>query len=68
MMIEDLQKNIAIYDLSDGTPVLNCGTGGLDTDLVFVESSIDDEITTSKQKEMMEFIVKAVKAYNQNEH
>ncbi len=56
-----------IDELFDGTHVLTCGNEGSNTELLF-SAAMDgqpDHPLTTKQREILEYIVKAVKFYEQ---
>ena len=50
----------------DGEVVLTCGDEGMETDLVFAASHGVEHPQSLKQREIAEYIVKAVKFYQAN--
>ena len=57
---------VSIDRLSDGALVLDCGTGGMETDLVFASgAACDGDPVLVEQLLILEYIVSAVEAYNE---
>jgi len=56
-------NNFEISSFRDGSLVLSCGDKGMDTDLVFSTGAMNGDPLLKEQKEILDFILKAVKNY-----
>jgi len=64
-VIEYLKQHVEVVEESDGSVSLNIGDEGMDTDLWFASSAVSPEDPMYyRQRELLQAIAKAVKAYN----
>ena len=55
-------NDFEIHEMRDGSLVLSCGRGGMESDLVFAAGAmVKDDPVFSVQREILEFIVDTVK-------
>lgn len=55
-------NDFEIHEFRDGSLVLSCGKGGMESDLVFASGAmVADDPTLKTQREILEFILEAVK-------
>lgn len=53
-----------IDNFKDGSLVLSCGKKGMESDLVFASSAMNGDPSLREQKDILDFILKAIKNYN----
>lgn len=57
---------LKIVELSDGDLVLECGNGGMETDLVFAEGAMRGDPFLIEQRKILEQICEAVNGKSEN--
>lgn len=56
--------SVKIYSQRDGSLVLECGNGEMESDLVFASSAMHGDPLLEKQRSTLEYIVQAVENYS----
>lgn len=58
------KDDFEIVELSDGSLTLTCGKDGMESDLVFASGAMAGDPVLDNQREILEFIISAIKKNN----
>ena len=59
------KDDFKVTEFRDGEVCLDCGKGGAERDLVFASGAMRGDPDLEKQKEILEFILKAIQQYKE---